>query len=235
MPVSLKTISGAESANEDLRAIGKSGQRPISRRLFVWFQLLITYALVEKALWASHLADRNQWASCAGIAVLLFVVVDHPSIHRLGLGLPRRLGLTLVLASSFAAAIALIFTVRWAGGQIPANPTWPSLHTAWQYLIWALIQEFILQSFFFTRCEDLFGSVPAVWVTATLFAAVHLPSPLLMTFTLIGGLLFCEMFRRFRSIYPIGVVHAVMGLTVALTMPDSVLHHMRVGLGYLRY
>jgi membrane protease YdiL (CAAX protease family) len=77
--------------------------------------------------------------------------------------------------------------------------------------------------------------VPAVWVTATLFAAVHLPSPLLTTFTLIGGLLFCEMFRRFRSIYPIGVVHALMGLTVALTMPDSVLHHMRVGIGYLRY
>jgi len=27
----------------------------------------------------------------------------------------------------------------------------------------------------------------------------------------------------------------MLGITVALTMPDSLLHHMRVGLGYLRY
>jgi membrane protease YdiL (CAAX protease family) len=68
-----------------------------------------------------------------------------------------------------------------------------------------------------------------------LFVAAHLPSPILTTFTLVGGLFFCEMFRRYRSIYPIGIVHAVLGLTIAVTMPDSVLHHMRVGIGYLRY
>jgi len=105
----------------------------------------------------------------------------------------------------------------------------------WQYFVWALIQEFMLQSFFFTRCEELFGSSAAVWVTATLFASAHLPSPILTTFTLAGGLFFCEMFRRYRSIYPIGIVHAVLGLTIAVTVPDSLLHHMRVGIGYLRY
>jgi hypothetical protein len=26
-----------------------------------------------------------------------------------------------------------------------------------------------------------------------------------------------------------------LGLTGAVTMPDSLLHHMRVGIGYLRY
>jgi membrane protease YdiL (CAAX protease family) len=97
------------------------------------------------------------------------------------------------------------------------------------------MQEFVLHSFFFTRCEDLFGSAAAVWVAATLFAVAHLPSPLLTTFTLIASLFFCEMFRRYRSIYPIAIVHGVLGLTVALTMPDSLLHHMRVGIGYLRY
>jgi hypothetical protein len=30
-------------------------------------------------------------------------------------------------------------------------------------------------------------------------------------------------------------VHALLGLTIALTAPDSINHHMRVGLGYLRY
>ena len=70
-------------------------------------------------------------------------------------------------------------------------------------------------------------------MAATLFSAAHLPSPILTTFTLVGGLFFCEMFRRYRSIYPIGIVHAVLGLTIAVTMPDSLLHNMRVGIGYL--
>ena len=167
--------------------------------------------------------------------VFVFVLVDRSSLHRMGLGLPATIGASLVLAISFATALILILLIHWAGGQIPANPTWPNLHLAWEYFMWAMLQEFILQSFVFTRCEELFGSSAAVWMAATLFAAAHLPSPILTTFTLIGGLFFCEMFRRYRSIYPIGVVHAILGLTIAVTMPDSLLHNMRVGIGYLRY
>jgi hypothetical protein len=43
------------------------------------------------------------------------------------------------------------------------------------------------------------------------------------------------MFRRYRSIYPLAIVHAMWGVTIALVTPDSMLHHMRVGIGYLRY
>ena len=205
------------------------------RRPFAWCQLIIAYVFMERALWSSRLALQNKWIFVTAATVLVFVLVDRPSIHRLGLGLPSGLGAGLILVLSFAAAAILLFAVRGAGGQIPANPTWPNLHLAWQYVVWALVQEFMLQSFFFTRCEELFGSEAAVWTAATLFAAAHLPSPILTTFTLVGGLFFCEVFRRYRSIYPIGVVHAVLGLTIAMTMPDSVLHHMRVGIGYLRY
>src|SRR5439155_13667743 len=103
------------------------------------------------------------------------------------------------------------------------------------YVSWAMLQEFVLQSLFFNRCEELYGSSAAVWMASTRFAAAHLPSPVLTTATLIGALLFCEMYRRYRSIYPLGIVHAMLGLTVAITTPDSLLHHMRVGIGYLRY
>lgn len=213
---------------------------PVYRTCFTWFQLIVVYVLLEGALWSSRLMVRNRWALAGAIAVIGFVLLDfvmmgRPSIRRMGLGLPTTFGTSLVLAVSLATAIFLIFMVHWAGGEIPANPTWPNLHQASGYFLWALIQEFILQSFFFTRCEDLFGSSAAVWVTATLFAAAHLPSPILTTFTLAAALFFCEMFRRYRSIYPIAIVHAVLGLTVAMTMPDSLLHHMKVGLGYLRY
>lgn len=235
MAVSLKSFTLANEASLTVPNTGALAATGLNHRMFVWLQLGTAYFFIEKALWAQSVATRNRWILMAAIAIVLFVIVDRPSIRRLGFGLPHGLGLSLMMATSFLTALALIFAVHWAGGAIPANPTWPNLHTAWQYLIWALLQEFILQSFFFTRCEDLFGGSAAVWVAGTLFAFAHLPSPLLTTFTLIGGLVFCEMFRRFRSLYPIGVVHALLGLTIALTMPDSVLHHMRVGIGYLRY
>jgi membrane protease YdiL (CAAX protease family) len=208
---------------------------PPYRTYFTWLQLIVVYVLTEGALWSSRMATRNLWALAAAIAITAFVLLDRPSVRRMGLGLPTTFGASRVLAISFAIAIFLIFTVHWAGGDLPTNPTWPNLKQSSGYLLWALIQEFILQSFFFTRCEDLFGGDTAVWVAATLFAAAHLPSPILTTFTLMAALFFCSMFRLYRSIYPIAVVHAFLGLTVAVTMPDSLMHHMRVGIGYLRY
>ena len=153
----------------------------------------------------------------------------------MGLRLPSTIGAAIVLSVSFAAAIGLISFVLWLGGQIEARATLLNFYRSGAYVVWALLQEFLLQSFFFTRCEQLFGSSKAVWVAATLFGAAHLPSPILTTFTFIGGLFFCEMFRRYRSIYPIAMVHAFLGLTVAVAIPDTLLHHMRVGIGFLQY
>ena len=33
----------------------------------------------------------------------------------------------------------------------------------------------------------------------------------------------------------LGIAHGILGLSLALTVPNSLHHHMRVGLGYLRY
>jgi membrane protease YdiL (CAAX protease family) len=105
----------------------------------------------------------------------------------------------------------------------------------WKYGLWALEQQFILQSFFYVRLESLLGRRRALWAAALLFCLAHLPSPVLTLMSFIGGLLFCEMFRRYRNIFPLGLVHAALGFTIAASLPDSLLHHMRVGIGYLLY
>ncbi|MGD1214389.1 MAG: CPBP family intramembrane glutamic endopeptidase [Terriglobales bacterium] len=205
------------------------------RRYFVWAQIVIAFLFLEFAIWAPTPETRNRWAAIAAITILVLVLIDRPSLARLGLRLPKMFGASVVLGIGFATLIFMVILVRWAGGQIPANTTWPGLQLAWGYVIWALLQEFMLQSFFFNRYEELYGSSAAVWMASTLFAAAHLPSPVLTTATLIGALFFCEMFRRYRSLYPLAIVHAMLGLTIAIITPDSLLHHMRVGIGYLRY
>jgi membrane protease YdiL (CAAX protease family) len=214
-----------------------------ARRFLIWAQIVIVFVLLEFALWAPTTHLRNRWAAIAATTLIVLVTVDvlidpspRVSFARLGLGLPKASGAGVVLGIGVAALALMVILVRWAGGQIPANPAWfPNLPAVWGYALWALMQEFILQSFFFNRFEELYGGAPAVWIASTLFAAVHLPSPVLTVATLIGALFFCEMFRRYRSLYPIAIVHAMLGLAVGLTVPDSLLHHMRVGIGYLQY
>ncbi len=205
------------------------------RRYFVWAQIVVVFLFLELTLWAPTREIRNRWAILAMFTILILVLINRPSLERLGLRLPKTFGASLVLGIGFLTVVLMVILVNRAGGQIPANQTWPVLQSVWGYVIWAGLQEFILQSFFFNRFEELYGSSAAVWIASTLFAAVHLPNPILTTATLIGALFFCEMFRRYRSIYPLAVVHAMLGLTIAIITPESLVHHMRVGIGYLRY
>jgi membrane protease YdiL (CAAX protease family) len=204
------------------------------RRQLTWAQVIVAFLFVECAVWAARLSVRSRWAVAAGVLVVAFALVDRPSVTRLGLRLPNREGAIVMIAISLIGAAAMVMATQAIGGAVPANPTFPNWHLAWKYVIWALVQQFLLQSFFFTRFEELFGSSRAVWVTGTLFAATHLPNPVLTATTLLSGLAFCELFRRYRSIYPLAVAHAILGLTLALTVPEALLQHMRVGIGYLR-
>ena len=98
------------------------------------------------------------------------------------------------------------------------------------------MQQFILQSYFLIRLLRLLpGKVAPVLVAAGIFSLAHLPNPILTPVTLVWGLIACVLFLRYRNIYALGVAHGILGLCVAVTVPNSLHHHMRVGRGYLRY
>jgi membrane protease YdiL (CAAX protease family) len=236
MAVESKTLPAEASAIPPARKVRSLALPAAYRRHFVWVQVIIVFLFLEFALWAPTRNIRNFWAVITMITILILVLADQPSLERLGLRLPKTPGASVVLGIGFLAVIFMVLLVNSVGGQIPANQTWPAVHRVCRYVIWALIQEFILQSFFFNRFEELYGGSAAVWIASTLFAVAHLPSPVLTAATLIGALFFCEMFRRYRSIYFLGIVHAMLGLTIAIITPNSMLlHHMRVGIRYLQY
>jgi hypothetical protein len=53
--------------------------------------------------------------------------------------------------------------------------------------------------------------------------------------TLLGGLVFCKLFRRYRNIYTLVVAQTILGICLAAAVPETVHHHMRVGIGYLNF
>ncbi len=98
------------------------------------------------------------------------------------------------------------------------------------------MQQFLLQSYFLLRFLRLLPGKAAPIIAATgIFALAHLPNPILTPITIVWGAISCILFLRYRNIYALGVAHGIMGLCIAVTVPNSLHHHMRVGLGYLRY
>jgi len=149
--------------------------------------------------------------------------------------LPLRMtAITVSLTIVIAAVMAAIgYTQGTLHGLFGVRK--PLLHAS-TYLLWSLVQQYIQQAFFFARIEKIAsnGRLAAV-ITAILFGLAHLPSPVLAPVTLVGGWILSELFRRYRSLYPLAVAHGLIGLAIAVSVPDSIHHHMRVGLGYLRY
>jgi hypothetical protein len=106
----------------------------------------------------------------------------------------------------------------------------------WGYTIWSFFQQFLLNDFVLRRLLKLTNDRRvAVMGAAGLFALAHLPNPVLTVMTLVWGVAACAIFLRYRNLFTLGMAHAILGICVAVTLPASVQHNMRVGLGYLRY
>ena len=104
------------------------------------------------------------------------------------------------------------------------------------YVLWTLYQQFLLNDYFMPRLTRLLGSENgAVGLAAVLFAMAHLPNLALTAATLVWGAVSCGLFRRYRNLYALGLAQGLLGLCVAICVPDALHHHLRVGLGYLRY
>ena len=193
----------------------------------------MAYALLEATLWTPEGRLQILWMTLTTICILLFTLGGRYSAREMGLARPSAAASVWIVGGGLVLAGIIPVLAALTGANSAPTHALP-LPAAWQYAIWTFVQQFILQSFFYVRMESLLGSRRAVFAAAILFATAHIPNPVLIFTTLLGGLFFCQMFRRYRNIFPLGVAHAVLGLTIAASFSDAVLHHMRVGIAYLR-
>lgn len=207
--------------------------RPLARWVPA-IEVLAAWGLIEATVWSS---GRTQsllfWISAA----FLFVstVAHRPQLRELGLGL-RGLASTLwVIPAAIAISAIAVFIAQHVGTLHPLFGVIGVATHSFAYFIWAIVQQFILQSYFFLRLERLVSSRSAAVGSTLLFTLAHIPNPVLMSVCFFAGWAACEVFRRQRNIYCLGVAHAILGLTIAVTVPNDVQRHMRVGIGYFHY
>jgi membrane protease YdiL (CAAX protease family) len=200
-----------------------------------FLELAAGYALIMVTVWTPNPQQRVLfWISAAWF----FCSAVFAALRGEPLGLKRpplwttlfTVLLVIVIAAAMVGIAAATGTLHGLFGVRA-----PLLHAS-GYLIWALVQQYIQQSFFFVRIEQLTSNgLLAGFSTALLFALAHLPNPVLTPVTFVGGWILSELFRRYRTLYPLAFAHGVIGLAIAISVPDHIHHHMRVGLGYLRY
>ncbi len=213
--------------------VGDIVRSPDSSRDFV--EVSIGYLLILATVWTPNPAQRVLfWISFT--AIVGMCLLGRLRGEELGLGVKGFVG------SLWAIAIA----AAGAGIAIEIAERLHTLHPffgrslfgahAYGYLIWAILQQLILQTFILTRLLRMFRErSTAVLVAALMFSLAHVPNTVLMITTLAWGIAACALFLRYRNLYTVGIIHFILGVAVAVTVPNAVHHHMRVGLGYYFY
>jgi membrane protease YdiL (CAAX protease family) len=204
-------------------------------RRFALSAIAVGYVFIECALWTR---GRTQlaWSLVAAFWIVWTTLRQKRTAQQLGIGARGLLPSLWVIPAATGVALLMAFAGKVAGtlhGLYGPNPV---VYHSVGYAIWAILQEFILQSFFYVNVEQLAGNrLLSTLIAAVLFAAAHSPNPLLVSATLVLGLCFTQLFRRYRNIYALGIAHGLLGLALAVSVSDDVSRHMRVGLGYLLY
>jgi hypothetical protein len=196
-------------------------------------ETVLAYVLIVGIIWMPEHLQRR-FSPIALVLTLGVVLARGESRDKLGLGWRGFVASLWILPAAMALSALSIFAAAKFG----------TLHALYKgdlkhisgYVLWTIYQQFLLQDLFMDRLLRLLSNQSAaVTLGGTLFAAAHLPNLALTAATLAWGIASCALFRRYRSVWVLGLTQGLLGLCFAICVPDALHHHLRVGLEYLRY
>jgi membrane protease YdiL (CAAX protease family) len=200
-----------------------------------WVELVSVITAIELVLWNEGPA-RFVLYLAANVWVIFVALRQGRTARELGMGRNGFSGSAWIMAAGAAMALAIVAMGAAYGTLHVLHGVGPVATHIAAYALWALMQQFVAQSYFFLQIETLTGSSrKGVIGSGLIFGLMHIPNPVLLIVTTIGGLLFSAMFCRYRNIYPLAFAHATVALAIAVSLPNDVHRHMRVGIGYINF
>jgi hypothetical protein len=208
-----------------------SGAHP--RRTRDLIELVLGYGFILGVIWMPEHMQRI-FSPVVLVFTLIVVLSRRQSRDELGAGTRGLIASLWILPAAVALSALSVFVAAKVGTLHPLYKA-DFLHIS-GYVLWTIYQQFLLQDYFMARLLRLFSSESlAVVFAGVLFAVAHLPNLTLTAATLVWGIVSCALFRRYRNIWALGLAQGLLGLCFAVCVPDALHHHLRVGLGYLRY
>jgi membrane protease YdiL (CAAX protease family) len=203
-------------------------------RVLAAFEVAAIVGLIFAIIWVKPL-DRADLDLSLEIAVGI-LLVGSPIVHRDSL---KRLGLRV---DNFFQAFGRVLPVSLIAAAISIGAGYYLLSTEWpgsiaielkDYFIWAIAQQYALQSVILRRLEDAGLHRRAPLAASVLFSVVHAPNPGLLILTFLGGLLWCSTFRKHPNLLAVSISHAVLAVVVVSTLPYEATGWLRIGPAYI--
>jgi membrane protease YdiL (CAAX protease family) len=200
-----------------------------------FFEIVLAYGLIIAVIWTPNPLQRVlYWTAFA--AILLITLLRREDLTTLGLGQQGFVPSLWVVGFAFAVAAITVWAAYCLHTLHSLSGHAPLFAHVWGYFVWAVMQQFLLQSYFLARYLRLTSNRwLAVLFVAFMFAIAHIPNPILTVATFAWGICCCLLFLRYRNLYTLGIAHGILGICFAISVPDHFHHHMRVGRGYLQY
>jgi membrane protease YdiL (CAAX protease family) len=224
-------------ATQDHTATGTL-TRPSERSLALWeiASVAVSCLIAEWAVPA--FAPKRSWLilvpSLLAFGLMVFSHYERgETLRDIGFRLDNFVSATRLIALPTLVAMALIAFSAW--GLISSEFSMRPIRLRLLLVpAWALMQQYALQGFLNRRAQMVLGSGwKSVVAVAILFSIFHLPSPLLIVLTLLGGLAWAFAYQRQPNLFALALSHFAVSITLTLTLPTDLSRNLRVGLRYL--
>jgi membrane protease YdiL (CAAX protease family) len=213
----------------------RSAVKPIGPKIHA-LEAGAVFALLISYIWYFQAIAHSSWMILLAL-VLMSHAVRGESPSSLGLrsegfvACARRFAIPVLLLAAIGTILGFAFdTVRHVAA-------WRIAGVLGGYCFWALFQQYLLNGYFVNRLQASFDTRYQYLVApmaGAMFAAAHVPNPLLMVVTLIGGSVAAVAYQRHRNLFFLALAHALIGTMLWLVVPDTMSHNLRVGPGMLR-
>jgi hypothetical protein len=187
-----------------------------------------TFALVSIAyIWVRPL--WWSWSLLIPLALVVVSFVGHSeSMESLGLSLRALAGAASAWRWWIASIAASLAALAWLETA--------SIHVVYRwcgYACWCVLQQLLFQNMAYRRLRQGLGpSWTTSGIAGALFAAAHIPNPILVPATFLWGTVSTRMFEARPSVPVLGVTQAILSAMLYVATPVALNGQFRVGPGY---
>jgi len=158
-----------------------------------------------------------------------FLCLALETAESLGMSLRAFLGAVAAWRWYLASCAASLIVLSWFETTASAH----QIYRWCGYACWCILQQLLFQNMAYRRLRDGMG---ASWKTSTIagamFAAAHVPNPILVPATFLWGTVSTRLFESRPSVPVLGVTQAILSGMLYVLTPVALNGQFRVGPGY---